>query len=67
MEYVVATVPAGSVYVTLAAPLVTVPLVTAVPTCVAPLKTEKVTVPTFTVPDPLVTVADREPVCELGL
>jgi hypothetical protein len=55
------------VYVALVAPLVTVPLVTAAPTGVPPLNTVKVTVPAFTVPDPLVTVADKENVCELGL
>jgi hypothetical protein len=55
------------VYVALAAPLVTVPLVTAAPTSVPPLNTVKVTVPTFTAPDPLVTVADKETVCELEL
>ncbi len=67
MEYAPTPVPAGRVYVALVAPLVTVPLVTAAPTGVPPLNTVKVTVPAFTVPDPLVTVADKENVCELGL
>ena len=48
---------AGSTKVALAAPDVTVPDVTGDPTVVPPCDTVNVTVPTFTVPAPLVTVA----------
>jgi len=48
----------GSTNVALAAPLVTVPEVTGEPIVVAPCVTVKVTVPAFTVPCPLVTVAE---------
>jgi hypothetical protein len=45
--------------VALAAPDATVPEVTGVPTVVPPCDTVNVTVPAFTVPLPLVTVADN--------
>jgi hypothetical protein len=47
----------GNTNTALAAPLATVPDVTAEPTCVPPCDTVNVTVPTFTAPAPLVTVA----------
>jgi hypothetical protein len=47
------------VKVTDAFPPDTVPDVTGKPTCVAPLNTVNVTVPEPTIPDALVTVADR--------
>jgi hypothetical protein len=51
-------VPPGRVKLADALPPDTVPGVAA-PTCVAPLNTVNVTVPAFTVPPALVTVADR--------
>jgi hypothetical protein len=45
--------------VALAAPEATVPEVTGVPIVVPPCETVKVTVPVFTAPLPLVTVADK--------
>ena len=49
--------PPGNVNEALAAPAATVPDVTALPITVAPCFTVNVTVPTFTAPAPLVTVA----------
>jgi hypothetical protein len=57
MVYPPTPVPAGSTKVALALPPVTVPEVTEDPTWVTPCDTAKVTVPAFTVPAPLVTVA----------
>jgi hypothetical protein len=50
----------GSTKVAPALPDVTVPDVTALPTVVPPCDTVNVTVPTFTAPAPLVTVADSD-------
>jgi hypothetical protein len=55
--YAPAAVFAGNTNVALAAPPVTVPDVTGDPTAVPPCDTANVTVPAFTVPAPLVTVA----------
>jgi hypothetical protein len=55
--YAPAAVLAGTVNDAPAAPPVTVPDITDVPTCVPPVDTVNVTVPAFTVPAPLVTVA----------
>ena len=51
--------PPGKTNVALAAPDVTVPEVTGEPIVVPPCETVNVTVPAFTVPEPLVTVAER--------
>jgi len=58
MVYVPTPVPPGSVKLALALPLLTVPEVTEDPTWVMPWNTANVTVPAFTVPAKLVTVAD---------
>jgi hypothetical protein len=58
---------AGNTNVALAAPDVTVPEVTGVPIVVPPCDTVNVTVPVFTVPDALVTVADSVTFCALVL
>ena len=59
MVYAPATVPPGRTKVALAAPEVTVPEVTGEPIVVPPCETVKVTVPVLTVPEALVTVADK--------
>jgi hypothetical protein len=51
--------PPGNMNVALAAPDATVPDVTGDPIVVPPCDTVNVTVPALTVPDPLVTVADK--------
>jgi hypothetical protein len=53
-------VPAGKENMALAAPEATVPEVTGVPIVVPPWETVKVTAPELTVPERLVTVADRD-------
>ena len=58
MVYVPAAVPAGTEKTALAEPDETAPEVTAVPIVVAPCVTVNVTVPPFTVPAPLVIVAE---------
>jgi hypothetical protein len=57
--YAPTAVPPGNTYAALAAPEVTVPEVTGAPMVVPPCETVKVTVPVFTVPAGLVTVAER--------
>jgi hypothetical protein len=58
---------AGSANVAVADPPVTIADVTADPSCVPPLETVNVTVPAFTVPAVLVTVAERVTFWELAL
>ena len=65
--YVPAAVLPGSTNVALAAPAATVPEVTGVPIVVPPCDTVNVTVPVFTVPEVLVTVADRVTFCAVVL
>jgi hypothetical protein len=62
-----AAVLAGSAKVAVADPPLTVAEVTEDPSCVPPLETVKVTVPAFTVPAVLVTVAERVTFWELAL
>ena len=64
--YTLTAVPAGKTYETLAAPPLTAPVVV-VPTGVAPLSSVKLTVPTFTLFPPLVTVAVSVTFCALAL
>src|SRR5690242_2648876 len=59
MVYAPAPAPTGRGYTTLATPFATGLEVVGVPIMIPPWKTVNVTVPSFTGPDGLVTVADR--------
>ena len=63
MVYEPTGVPAGTEKTALVEPELTIPEVTDVPICVPPFVTVNVTVPELTMPDGLVTVADKVTPC----
>jgi hypothetical protein len=67
MVYIPTPVPPGSTKVALALPPLTVPELTEEPTWVPPCETANVTVPAFTAPAPLLTVAVSVTFWLLGL